>query len=155
MSQPQAATSALFRFFNEIGIISQLAETELKRALGPGLGSSEFGVLNHFVRLGRAETPSRLARAFQVTKPSMTAIVEKLARKGLVHVVTDDSDRRSKIVSITPAGRDAHQGAIQAIAPLLAELAAALPVKDMLASLPLLEQVRMYLDTRRNEADGL
>ena len=41
-----------FRLFTEIGIIEQLARNRLERGLPDGLKVSQFGVLNHLVRLG-------------------------------------------------------------------------------------------------------
>ena len=67
--------AVIFTLFNEIGIINQLSTARFARVLAPELNPSEFGVLNHFVRLGDGKSPSYLAKAIQVTKPSMTAIL--------------------------------------------------------------------------------
>ena len=56
-----------FQFFNEIGIIQQLASTAFNRRLPEGLHVSHFAVLNHLTRLGDGKTPRALASAFQVT----------------------------------------------------------------------------------------
>ena len=53
---------ATFQLFNEIGIIQQLVNTRFERALPDGLTASQFGVLNHFVRLGGERAPSDLGR---------------------------------------------------------------------------------------------
>ena len=70
----------IFTLFNEIGIIQQLSTARFSRVLAPDLNPSEFGVLNHFVRLGDGKTPTYLAKAFQMTKPSMTAILRAPCR---------------------------------------------------------------------------
>jgi len=145
----------LFGFFIEIGIIDQLASAEFQRALAPDLGQSEFGVLNHFVRMGDGKTPSQLAKIFQVTKPSMTAIIGKLEQKGFVDVVASDADKRQKIINITTAGRTARQKGVAATAPLLQMLQDEFPVEDLATIRPVLERLRAYLDEKRNPVDGL
>ena len=145
----------LFAVFNEIGIIDQLASAAFQRALGPALGTSEFGVLNHLVRMGDGKTPSHLAKLFQITKPSMTAIIAKLERKQFVTVETGQADRRQKIVRITDAGREARDAGISATAPLLETITTDFPVEDLFAILPTLQKLRAYLDEKRNSVDGL
>lgn len=143
------------RVLNEIGIISQLGSAELLRVLERGMGVSEFGVLNHFVRLGDGRTPSWLAKAFQMAKPSMTAIIAKLEAKGYVSVETVEEDRRQKLVRITKAGREAHARALKAVGPTGAKIAADFGEKRLAALLPELQALRAYLDEARNERDGL
>ncbi|MEO0754628.1 MAG: MarR family transcriptional regulator [Pseudomonadota bacterium] len=113
MSVPKpVATDLVFQVLNEIGIIDSLAQTELSRHIAPDLNPSEFGVLNHFVRLGDGKTPSWLAAAFQMTRPSMTAIVTKLSALGFVHVEPGEKDRREKFVYLTDAGREVRADAL-------------------------------------------
>ena len=68
-----------FELLNEIGIIQQLAVTEFNRRLPEGLHVSHFSVINHLCRLGDGRTPLEIARAFQVTKPTMTNTLAKLS----------------------------------------------------------------------------
>ncbi|MEQ1783915.1 MAG: helix-turn-helix domain-containing protein, partial [Hyphomonadaceae bacterium] len=87
-----------FRLFTEIGIINQLSSNRLERELPDGMSLAQFGVLNHFVRLGGQWAPTRLARAFQVTKGAMTNTLQRLEAQGLVKVVPDPKDARAKLV---------------------------------------------------------
>ncbi len=143
------------RVLNEVGIISQLASAEMLRVLERGMGISEFSVLNHFVRLGDGRTPSWLAKAFQMTRASMTAIVAKLEAKGYVTVETVPEDRRQKTVSITKAGRAAHARAVEAIRPASERIVADFGEERLAKLLPELAALRAYLDEARNERDGL
>lgn len=147
--------AAVFSVFTEIGILNQLATAELLVALGRELGVSEFSVLNHFSRRGGAESPSRLARVFQMTKPSMTAIVGKLAAKGYVTVKPGAEDKRVKLVSITPEGRAARDRALAAAAPACEKIVAEFGMARLAALAPQLTALREYLDEARNERDGL
>ncbi|MEM0986723.1 MAG: MarR family transcriptional regulator [Pseudomonadota bacterium] len=152
---PDATADLVFKVFNEIGIINGLTTTELNRHIAPALNPSEFGVLNHFVRLGDGKTPSWLAKAFQMTRPSMTAIVAKLGTKGFVRVEAGEKDRRVKYVYITDAGRGAWRKALQALGPRLEAVTDEFGKERLAAILPLLSELRAYLDEERNVRDGL
>jgi DNA-binding MarR family transcriptional regulator len=138
-----------FRFFNEIGIIEQLARTQLERNLPDGLKMPQFGVLNHLVRLGGEWSPARLASAFQVTKGAMTNTLQRLEARGLIRVIPDPNDGRAKLVSITAAGRDMRLRCVDSVSPLLTELLAELSDQEFAAAVPFLEKVRIYLDRHR------
>jgi DNA-binding MarR family transcriptional regulator len=139
----------------DIGIIDQLLSAAATRVLAPELGLSEYGVLNHFVRRGDGETPSRLARAFQMTKPSMTAILAKLVAKGLVTLTAHEDDARSKRAAITDRGRSVHADAARRMAALAPELFDGFDVAALLEQAPLIASLRAHLDAQRNARDGL
>jgi DNA-binding MarR family transcriptional regulator len=142
-----------FRVLNEIGIIEQLARNRLERVLPHGLTTAQFTVLNHFVRLGGERTPSALARAFQVTKGTMTSTLQRLEEKGFVRVEADPADGRGKRVTLTESGARARAAAIAAAAPLVAELEQAIGRRNLANSLPFLRGLREYLDRARASAD--
>ena len=139
----------VFRFFNEVGIIEQLARTRFERVLPAGLSIAQFSVLNHFVRLGGEPSLVALARAFQVSKPAMGKLVRKLAEQGLVDVRGDPDDARGKRVTITAAGVSMRHAAVAALAPEAARLGAALGDDTFERLLPALQRVRQWLDTNR------
>jgi DNA-binding MarR family transcriptional regulator len=140
-----------FRFFNEIGIIEHLSRTEFERVLPDGLSLSGFGVLNHFVRLNKAgEAPARLARAFQVTKGAMTFTLQRLEGLGAITMAPDPADARAKIVAITDHGRALRDESLSRLAPLIGELMQEIDITQLEAALPILMQVRQYLDRRRD-----
>lgn len=152
MRQPAGSTRdpLLFVFFNEIGIIEQLARNRLERVLPSGLKASHFGVLNHLVRLGDNKSPLRLARAFQVSKGTMTNTLQRLERRGLIELKPDPDDGRGKRVFLTDKGRAMREAAVASIAPSIIELSARFPEAEFQKALPFLQSVRAYLDEARN-----
>ena len=140
----------IFRLFTEIGIIEQLARNQLERNLPDGIKVSQFGLLNHLVRLGGDWSPARLANAFQVTKGAMTNTIQRLEKRGLVLVVADPMDGRGKLVSITKAGHDMRLRCMESVGPMLADLMKEVSDKDIAMALPILENVRKYLDSHRS-----
>lgn len=149
--KPAADVEVYFQFFTEIGIINQLATAGFQKTLGGRLSQSEFGVLNHFVRTSDGRSLSQLATIMQVTRPSMSAIVDKLLRKGCVRLETDPEDGRSKRVYLTDRGRELRLDCIRAAEPWGEELAGLLDVKVIGDLLPSLKVVRETLDEARNK----
>lgn len=146
-SKPQS--DVVYRFFNELGIIEQLSNTKLEQTLPPELNRSQFGVLNHMVRLGKLESPAELASAFQVSRPSMTNTLQKLASKGFVVIEPNPDDGRGKIIRITKAGEEIRARALEALVPLFGEISGGLGLEVFEQAVPLLERVRIYLDENR------
>ena len=146
-----AKTAIAFDFFNEIGIIDQIAGTILERALPAGMTRAQFAVLNHFVRLGHDErSPAQLASAFQVTRPTMTSTLSRLARDGLVAIRDDPADGRAKLVSLTPQGRAARDAAMIAVGTILPLLDGILDPGEVETILPILRRLRIALDAARD-----
>lgn len=139
----------LFRYFNEIGIISALANNSFERLLPGDLTLSQFSVLNWFVRVDTVATPSRLATAFQVTGGAMTNTLKKLETKGLICIEPDPTSGRQKRVTLTAAGKKLREQAIRDAYPLLQEASAALDMDAIRKQLPQLQEVRQYLDEYR------
>ena len=152
--QSQAMTNKsehqrLFEFFNEIGIINQLASNRFERALPKGLTLSQFSVLNNFARLGGTRTPAQLADAFQVTKGAMTNTLKKLALRGCIDIQPDPADGRSKIVTVTDAGLALRETALQAAFTELADIGDMVDADWVVEVLTRLREVRSALDEAR------
>ena len=83
----------------------QPTKQRLRDALDLGRGSGRVKSL-----IWLAEGPlslSGLAEAIGVDAPYATLIVDSLEQRGLVERQPDPADRRRKLVSLTPAGKDA------------------------------------------------
>jgi DNA-binding MarR family transcriptional regulator len=144
-----ASDDPAFGALNEIGIIAQLATTLFERVMPDGMTIAQFTVLNHFVRLGGRRRPSDLARAFQVTKATMTSTLAKLEAKGLIVVVDDETDARGRQVAITDAGRAMRETCIGTLGPPLSALKGEIGPESFAAMLPHLRQIRTVLDAMR------
>lgn len=89
------------RQFVEANNRNELVQAELSL----GAGSGRIRVLS--LLREQPMTLAQLAEAHHVDRPYATIIVDKLERLGFVERQPHPSDRRSKVVSLTPAGRDA------------------------------------------------
>ncbi|MEM9333005.1 MAG: MarR family transcriptional regulator [Pseudomonadota bacterium] len=140
---------AYFRFFNEVGIINQLASNRAERAMPHGLTMSQFSVLNHFMRGLPPKSPLELASAFQVTKGAMTNTLKQLQNKGFVEIVPHEKDGRSKIVSISETGRNAHKDAQSELMVFFSDFSAQFSTEELAKVIPDLEKIRIWLDENR------
>lgn len=145
------STPLTFEFFNEIGIIDQLASTMFVNALPAGMTKAQFTVLNHFVRLNLNEkSPADLANAFQVRRPTMTSTLARMEQAGLVHIRDNPDDGRAKLVAITAAGYHMRERCILALADLIPAMASIISDEEMQALLPTLKKLRAALDSARD-----
>ena len=140
----------IFTVFNEIGIIEQLSRSAFERVLPHGLKVSHFSLLNHLVRLGDGQSPSHMAKAFQVTKAAITNTLGRLEAKGFVRVRPNPSDARAKLVFLTPTGKRARNESLAALEPTLTQLALVVPQDEFSAVLPFLQTLRATFDRARD-----
>lgn len=131
--------------FGELFMADQLARNLVSKALPKGMELSHFSVLNHLTRLGEERTPAQLARAFHVTRGAMTNTLAKLEIAGHIHIRPDWDDARQKFVAISPSGRAARDFAVQAVAPLIADVVRALGTDRVRSVIPVLREMRIRL----------
>ncbi|MCA3255893.1 MAG: MarR family transcriptional regulator [Alphaproteobacteria bacterium] len=137
----------LHTLLTEINIASHLILNRFERLAPGGLTEPQFGVLNHFARLKKpAESPSHLARAFQVSKGTMTNTLQRLEARGYVMIEPDPDDGRAKIVRPTAAGLLARDAALAEISPAFEPLFENVTTAELEAMLPLLRKLRFALD---------
>lgn len=69
-----------------------------------GIGFSDFAVLEALLHKGPMPV-NTLGAKVRLTSGSITALVDRLERKGLLERREDTEDRRARMVHLTPAGR--------------------------------------------------
>jgi DNA-binding MarR family transcriptional regulator len=89
----------------------------------------EFDVLSALRRSGPPYqlSPGRLVTETMVTSGTMTNRVDRLTERGLVSREADPADRRGVLVTLTPAGRRAVDGALDELLEQERALLASLP----------------------------
>ncbi len=132
--------------FGELFMADQLARNRLSRVLPKGMELSHFSVLNHLARSEQERTPAQLAKSFHVTRGAMTNTLARLEWAGHVHIRPDWDDARRKFVAISPSGRSARDAAVQAIAPVIAQVVAQIGPDRVRAVLPVLRDIRTRLE---------
>lgn len=138
-----------------IGIIDQLATTQANRALAQiDLPLPQFTVLNHMVRRDyETHTVSALAHSFQQPQPGITKTVAKLIAKKLVKAKSVPSDKRTRVLIVTQAGRAALARALTTLAPGVAMMFADWQKDELQALFGRLDKLKTWLDSNRNLTD--
>jgi len=145
MERESSGDPLAITLLSEIAIVEQMAQGHLKQALPKGMEVSHFAVLNHFSGTSGEKTPGQLARTFHVTKGAMTNTLRRLEKVGYILVRPDQSDARSKKVSLTPEGQKARDEAIKMIAPVFDKIADDLGKDKIKALLPLMRDLRALM----------
>lgn len=146
MKAPEKTEDIAVALFGELFMADQLARNRISKVLPKGMELSHFSVLNHLARVNDERTPAQLARAFHVTRGAMTNTLNRLEWAGHIHIRPDWDDARRKFVAISPSGRAARDAAVQAVAPLIAEVVQALGADRVRAVLPVLREMRTRLE---------
>jgi DNA-binding MarR family transcriptional regulator len=140
----------LFQFFNEVGLIAQRGQTVFERVMPEAMTLAQFTVLDSLVQAAGPGKPGDLARALHVTKATMSSTLQRLDSKGLVRMVADPDDGRSKNVDVTAAGRKMHSRCHAALGGELERLVPQLAPGDIEALVPWLCDIRTALETERD-----
>lgn len=74
-----------------------------------GVTSATWRALFHLGALGDGARPKDLAEALEMERPSLTQLLDRLERSGLVSRREDPEDHRCKTVHLTLAGREVHR----------------------------------------------
>ena len=133
----------------EAGILAQFSRAWIEHASPDRLTYAQLSVLLHLNRLQVQQTPLQLAHAMQQPKTTMTHVVATLEKKGFVTLEPNPDDGRSKLVTLTKAGGQAVQDTMQAVMPVVDEVAAEYDPEDLQTILAGLSDLRAKLDLKR------
>jgi DNA-binding MarR family transcriptional regulator len=92
-----------------------------------------------------------LARAFQVPKGTLTYTLAGLEKHGLAELRPNPSDKRSKQVWLTPAGKQFRDEALSDLAPVFAKRGKLFAAERIVTMLPELSAFRGLFDQLRSE----
>ena len=102
-------------------------------AFGPhGLNGGDYGILAALRRAGAPYelTPTELTRQQMVTSGGMTAMLDRLERRGLVERIPNPNDRRGSLVRLTTDGRRTVEAAMASHAETEQAIVAALTARE-------------------------
>lgn len=116
----------------------QLADSALSSL---GVSNSSGWALVHLLRLGRAVRQGDLARAINVTEPSLVRTLHLLEDAGLLERVADDNDRRAKHLRLTQEGLVAAQRIDKRLIELRASLLDGIPTEDVETVVRVLDRI--------------
>jgi DNA-binding MarR family transcriptional regulator len=130
--------------FSELAAIDRLAAIHIERLLPGAIGQAQFGVLGRLLADG-PQSPTQLASALALTKPTMTHALGRLSAAGLIAIEGEQADKRRKRIKLTAAGERAYAEGAVALSPMLQALRASFPTEEFEAALPFLNRLRGWL----------
>jgi len=138
---------------SDLGIVDALAQLTfvIQGVLGQIAAEYDLSIIQaRLLGVLRDRTPgmNELARHLGLDKSSMTGLVDRAERRGLVRRRPSSTDGRGVEVSITPAGRKLVQQAAAVFGQRITELAQPLTATEQ-ASLSALVSRILIEDTRR------
>lgn len=109
-----------------------------------GLSDASAVPLIMIARLDGAPRQNALAEAVGIEGPSLVRLLDQLCEAGFAARREDPTDRRAKVLSLTPAGRALVARMEADLAALRAEIFADVSTADLAASLRVFEALQAY-----------
>jgi DNA-binding MarR family transcriptional regulator len=123
------STSADIALASHLRVAVARTARRLRQESGTGLSPTLTAALATVARHGPL-TPSELAARERVQRPTVTRILSTLDELGLIARAGDPGDRRSSLITVTPAGRELLAAARTRKDAFLSERLEALSAED-------------------------
>jgi MarR family 2-MHQ and catechol resistance regulon transcriptional repressor len=126
--------------------LSHIAERSIS---GTGLGLTDFATLEALMHKGPL-TIGEIQSKVPLALGSMTAVVDRLERKGLILRTPSPADRRAKILKLSPKGRAAVEEAFRRHAADLESAMAILTIREKRQLRALLKKLGRFAEEKRS-----
>jgi DNA-binding MarR family transcriptional regulator len=151
-ASPAVTEAVLHSLLRIWGLLRQVQEPYFAQF---GISASQWGILRVLQRAAdKGENRLRLtemSRRLLVQPPSVTGVVDRLERQGLVKRLTSARDLRVRKLSLTPKGRALMARVLAGHEQRTRRLFAALPARDQANLLSLLQQLEGHLNLLHSE----
>ncbi|MGG6238601.1 MarR family winged helix-turn-helix transcriptional regulator [Nodosilinea sp. AN01ver1] len=158
VTQALTPTQCAADLMTTVPAVTRFLRAGIRRYGKPHLSLSQLRVL-YFLRRRSQSSLSEVADYLDVTRPTMSAMVERLVQRGLIDRISDPNERRRIILTLTPAGEAemtrVYDATLQTVADRLADLSEA-QLQQVQAGLAILSDLfDEGLDGNRAEAQGV
>lgn len=138
---------------DELTMMAALLYFRMRKAaeemLGEGAQSSGRRSLLKSLVKGQPQTVPQMARLRAVSRQHIQKLVNGLLADGLVELADNPSHKRSKLVRITDAGRNAAEETARREAEILPRLARGIALEDIRTATRVLEQLKAAFEGER------
>ena len=114
-----------------VPLVMRFIRTEMRSRRAPSLSVPQFRVLT-FLSHRPGAPLSSVAEHLGVARSTASAMVDRLVRRELVSRTTHPEERRSVVLTLTPAGAQHLQHARGAASARMAKVLAGLPAADLI-----------------------
>jgi len=147
MFKPYGETSAIHVWLVLWRAARAIEQNAINSVLGLGLGLSEFAALEVILHKG-PQPVNVIGQKVLLTSGSITAAIDRLESKNLVHRTADPQDRRARIVHLTETGKRLIEDGIQRHAIDLEETLAVLKPGERMELVRLLKKAGLWAAAR-------
>lgn len=145
--RPDLDASAMAVVGRLLHLGARLQARASERLRAHGIGYTELDVLATLRRSGTPYrlSPTALRKSVLLTSGAMTACLNRLEQRGLIHRSPDDGDRRSLMAALTPKGEALIEAAIVSHFAQAEQVVAGLDLAERQDLARLLRKVRLQL----------
>lgn len=123
--------------------VAQILQDRLEAALeSVGLSIPKYFALQRLVDAGEPVSLSSLAERQRCVRSNITQLIDRLETDGLVRRVSDPTDRRAVLATITPLGIERFEAGASAIGNVQTELASRIAPDDRESFMRVLTAIR-------------
>lgn len=130
--------------------VHKKAESLIKCQLGNDLTNDQHYILRYMFNSGSC-TSTELAEVFEVNKSAITAIISRMADRGLIERTRDENDRRVVYLTLTDEGKDLYQKAQERIHYLVESIITQFEEPEIKAFINTYEKLAQVLDNKKLE----
>lgn len=130
VAQALTSTQCATDLMTVVPAVTRFLRADIRRHGKPQLSLSQLRVL-YFLRRRSQSSLSEVADYLDVTRPTMSAMVERLVQRGLVNRISDPAERRRIILTLTTEGAAEMERVYDATLQTVADRLANLPAADL------------------------
>lgn len=133
--------------------VHKKAEALIKTQIGEDLTNDQHYILRYIHQSGEC-TSSELADAFDVNKSAITAIINRMADRGLIQRTRDENDRRVIYLTLSEAGMALYQNCQERVRLLVESIITQFEENEIKAFMETYEKLAQILaDKKKDELE--
>jgi DNA-binding MarR family transcriptional regulator len=133
--------------------VNKKAESLIKGQIEEDLTVDQHYIIR-YIQNSKECTSSELAEAFDVNKSAITAIINRLADRGLIERTRDENDRRVVYLTLSDKGMDLHHKTQEKIHLLVESFITQFDESEITAFINTYEKLAQILTTMKKEEEG-
>ncbi|MCM3764271.1 MarR family winged helix-turn-helix transcriptional regulator [Neobacillus niacini] len=141
------------RYVNVSFQVHKKAESLIKAELGNDLTNDQHYVLS-YIRKASGCTSTELADAFDVNKSAITAIISRMADRGLIERTRDVNDRRVVYLTLTGAGEELFRACQEKVHQLVESIITKFDETEITTFINTYEKLAQILDNKKKDELG-
>ena len=133
--------------------VHKKAESLIKGQIGNELTNDQHYILR-YIHQAKECTSSELADAFEVNKSAITAIINRMADRGLIQRTRDENDRRVVYLTLTDEGNALYQDCQEKVRLLVESIITQFDETEIVNFMNTYEKLASILSNKKKEELG-